>query len=95
MTEAERGGWTDRSWTSRDGLELYYREYAGPGDRLAIVCLHGLTRNSRDFTGLAEHLAGDWRVITPDLMWMRTSMMRTFVLRPDASMNTSSPFSKR
>src|SRR5690606_18822474 len=25
------------------------------------------TRNSRDFTGLAQHLAGEWRVLCPDM----------------------------
>ena len=58
--------WTDRYWISRDGLKLHYRDYAGPGDRPPILCLHGLTRNSRDFEGVAERYAGDWRVIAVD-----------------------------
>lgn len=58
--------WDDRYWTSRDGLKLHYRDYAGPPDRPPVLCLHGLTRNSRDYESLAERLAGDWRVITPD-----------------------------
>ena len=58
--------WSDRYWTSRDGLKLHYRDYDGPGDRPPLLCLHGLTRNSRDFENLAERLAGDWRVIVPD-----------------------------
>ena len=58
--------WDDRYWTSRDGLKLHYRDYAGPADRPPVLCLHGLTRNARDFESLAERLAGDWRVITPD-----------------------------
>jgi pimeloyl-ACP methyl ester carboxylesterase len=32
-----------------------------------VVCLHGLTRNGRDFDALAQGLAGDFRVICPDL----------------------------
>lgn len=32
-----------------------------------VVCVHGLTRNGRDFDALAEALAGSWRVICPDL----------------------------
>lgn len=56
----------DRYWTSNDGLQLHYREYAGPSDRPPVLCLHGLTRNARDFDALAERLAGDWRVITVD-----------------------------
>ena len=58
--------WSDRYWTSRDGLALHYRDYAGPADRPPVLCLHGLTRNSRDFENLAERLAGDWRVIAVD-----------------------------
>jgi pimeloyl-ACP methyl ester carboxylesterase len=58
--------WEARYWTSRDGLKLFYRDYAGPADRPPIVCLPGLTRNSRDFEALADHCAGDWRVIAPD-----------------------------
>jgi pimeloyl-ACP methyl ester carboxylesterase len=58
--------WSDRYWTSRDGLKLHYRDYAGPDDRPPVLCLHGLTRNSRDFEALAERLAGEWRVISPD-----------------------------
>ena len=58
--------WTDRHWTSSDGLKLYYREYAGPSDRPPIVCLPGLTRNSRDFAEFAARYAGRFRVIAPD-----------------------------
>jgi pimeloyl-ACP methyl ester carboxylesterase len=58
--------WNDRYWTSRDGLKLHYRDYDGPHDRPPLLCLHGLTRNSRDFEALADRFAGDWRVITVD-----------------------------
>lgn len=58
--------WSDRYWTSRDGLKLYYRDYSGPADRPPVLCLHGLSRNSRDFESLAERLSGEWRVIVPD-----------------------------
>ena len=58
--------WTDRYWTSRDGLKLHYRDYSGPDDRPPILCLHGLTRNSRDFEAVAERYAGDWRVLALD-----------------------------
>ena len=66
MTDPEAGGWADRSWTSYDGLRLHYRDYAGPADRPPILCLHGLTRNSRDFAQFAARYAGDWRIIAPD-----------------------------
>ena len=59
--------YTDAYWTSADGLRLHYRDYAGRADRPVVVCLPGLTRNARDFEGLAGRLAGDWRVVCPDL----------------------------
>jgi pimeloyl-ACP methyl ester carboxylesterase len=59
--------YSDQYWTSGDDLKLHYREYAGASDRPPVLCLPGLTRNARDFTRLAEHLAGDWRVLCPDM----------------------------
>ena len=57
---------SERSWQSPDGLELYFRDYAG--DKLPVLCLHGLTRNSRDFEGLAPFVAErGHRVIVPDM----------------------------
>lgn len=72
----EAGGamieYKDCFWQSRDGLKLHYRDYpgpqgGGPADRPVILCLHGLTRNARDFAGLAERLSTEWRVIVPEL----------------------------
>ena len=42
-----------------DGLTLYLRDYAPRGDAkgLPVLCLHGLTRNSADFEGIAPCLA--------------------------------------
>jgi pimeloyl-ACP methyl ester carboxylesterase len=59
--------YSDGYWTSRDGLQLHYRDYAGRSDRPAVLCLPGLTRNARDFEDLAARLVGDWRVICVDL----------------------------
>ncbi|MGI9245926.1 MAG: alpha/beta fold hydrolase [Steroidobacteraceae bacterium] len=58
----------DRWYESADGLRLYYRDYpaATPG-RLPLLCLPGLTRNSRDFAHVAERLEGQRRVLCPDL----------------------------
>lgn len=58
---------TDGYWTSRDGLQLHYRDYAGRADRPPVLCLPGLTRNARDFEDLAQRLAGEWRVICVEL----------------------------
>jgi pimeloyl-ACP methyl ester carboxylesterase len=47
---------SERRWTTSDGLSLFARDYAG-GDgtaRLPVIAIHGLTRNSADF----EHIAG-------------------------------------
>ena len=57
----------DHYWSSQDGLRLHYRDYPGRSDRPPVICLHGLTRNARDFANLADHLAGDWRVIVPEV----------------------------
>jgi pimeloyl-ACP methyl ester carboxylesterase len=57
--------YNEHRYLSHDGLSLYYRDY-GSGDNV-VVCLPGLTRNSKDFEDLATHLAGRWRVLTPDL----------------------------
>jgi pimeloyl-ACP methyl ester carboxylesterase len=59
--------WSDGYWWSNDGLRLHYREYAGDTSRPPIVCIPGLTRNARDFEGVAGRLAGDWRLICVDL----------------------------
>jgi pimeloyl-ACP methyl ester carboxylesterase len=55
-------------WSSVDGLRLYARAYQGPvADAPTVLCLHGLTRNSRDFEDLAPHLQGRYRIIVPDV----------------------------
>jgi pimeloyl-ACP methyl ester carboxylesterase len=54
---------------SHDGLKLYCREYgvthAGNGAP-TVVCMPGLTRNSRDFHRLAMDLAATHRVLSCD-----------------------------
>ncbi len=59
-------------WWSRDGLRLHARDYA-PRDpakaagRPPILCLAGLTRNARDYEGVAQRLSAEWRVLAIDL----------------------------
>lgn len=63
MRGAPQHTWAERRWTSADGLALFARDYAaaaGPA-RLPVVCLHGLTRNSRDFEDVAPWLAARGR----------------------------------
>lgn len=59
----------DRSWISADGLNLHYRDYRGPEGYAGppVLCLHGLTRNARDFAELAEHIGKTRRVIVPEM----------------------------
>jgi pimeloyl-ACP methyl ester carboxylesterase len=60
--------WREQRWNSADGLTLYSRVYEAAGPAApALLCLPGLTRNSRDFELLAPHLASRYRVICPDL----------------------------
>jgi pimeloyl-ACP methyl ester carboxylesterase len=55
-------------YASADGLRLYARIYEQAGiEAPAVLCLPGLTRNSRDFEVLAPHLAPRHRVLCPDL----------------------------
>lgn len=51
---------------SEDGLKLYYRDFGAERDGTPVICLPGLTRNSRDFAALASRLEKRRRVITPD-----------------------------
>ncbi len=46
---------------------ITYREWGEPDHPHVVVCVHGLTRNSRDFDPLAAHLAKRCRVICPDI----------------------------
>jgi pimeloyl-ACP methyl ester carboxylesterase len=58
----------EKYWSSHDGLELYSRVYPGPtASAPTVLCLHGLTRNSRDFEDLAPHLQRRFRVVVPDV----------------------------
>jgi pimeloyl-ACP methyl ester carboxylesterase len=49
-----------------DGLRLHYRDYPGAAGKPPLLCLHGLTRNSRDFVDFAKRYSPEWRVIAPD-----------------------------
>ena len=53
---------------AEDGLRLHARIYEGPApDAPTVLCLHGLTRNARDFEDLAPHLQARYRIVAPDL----------------------------
>jgi len=61
----------ERYYLSQDGLRLCYRDYEGPkdrdSDRTPVLCVPGLTRNSRDFDFIAGHIAATRRVLVADL----------------------------
>lgn len=46
---------------------MHYYEWGDPANDRVVVCVHGLTRNGRDFDALARELAVDFRVICPDM----------------------------
>jgi pimeloyl-ACP methyl ester carboxylesterase len=50
----------------RDGLRVHYRDYPGSANRPPILCLHGLTRNARDFAAFGERYSPDFRVLALD-----------------------------
>lgn len=56
----------DIFYKSFDGLTLYARDYDPGSLKPVVLCLHGLTRNSRDFHDLARGLTDDYRVISAD-----------------------------
>lgn len=61
---------TERTVKSIDGLDVFVRDYApvSPETGAPVVCLHGLTRNSRDFEIVAPRIAAlGRRVIAPDM----------------------------
>lgn len=64
------GGYEERILATADGLALYARDYAPlmPATGLPVICLHGLTRNSRDFEVIAPRIAAcGRRVVAPDM----------------------------
>lgn len=47
---------------------MAYTEWGDPANPRVLVCVHGLTRNGRDFDDLARALAGEYRVACPDVV---------------------------
>lgn len=47
---------------------LAYTEWGDPQNPRVVVCVHGLTRNGRDFDELAQALSPYYRVICPDIV---------------------------
>lgn len=54
---------------SPSGLHrMAYTEWGARDNPRVLICVHGLTRNGRDFDRLAEALASHYRVICPDVV---------------------------
>jgi pimeloyl-ACP methyl ester carboxylesterase len=47
---------------------MAYWEWGARDNPRVVVCVHGLTRQGRDFDTLARALAPDWRVVCPDVV---------------------------
>jgi pimeloyl-ACP methyl ester carboxylesterase len=46
---------------------IAYLEWGDARNRDVVLCVHGLTRNARDFDELARVLCGQFRVVCPDI----------------------------
>lgn len=58
----------DTTWRSADGLTLHARDYPADAGKAPVVCIHGLTRNAKDFEALALRIqATGRRVIAVDI----------------------------
>lgn len=58
----------ERRVSTQDDLSLYVRDYGNPLDpRAPLLCLGGLSRNSKDFADFASRISADGRrVVAPD-----------------------------
>jgi pimeloyl-ACP methyl ester carboxylesterase len=57
----------DIYYTSADGLTLYARAYGNPDAPLTALCMHGLTRNHKDFEPMIAELGDRYRYISVDV----------------------------
>jgi len=56
-----------RSLNSKGFHTIAYTEWGARDNPSVLVCVHGLTRNGRDFDALGEALAERYRVVCPDV----------------------------
>ena len=63
---------------SPSGLHrMAYSEWGKPENPKVLICVHGLSRNGRDFDALASALSADYHVVCPDVVgrgrsdWLR------------------------
>ncbi len=53
--------------SARGFHRIHYCEWGDPVAERVVICVHGLTRNCRDFDALAAALAPHFRVVCPDV----------------------------
>lgn len=58
---------TEFTWTSEDGLNLFAKSYGTESAPLTVLCLHGLTRNHKDFEAMIAALPARYRYIAVDV----------------------------
>lgn len=58
--------YSEHEFATTDGLNLYYRDYAGSAAKPPLLCLTGLTRNAKDYHDFASRLAPGRRVLCLD-----------------------------
>jgi pimeloyl-ACP methyl ester carboxylesterase len=47
---------------------MAYWEWGDPRNARVLVCVHGLSRQGRDFDALAQAMSGEFRVVCPDVV---------------------------
>lgn len=47
---------------------MAYWEWGDPANPKVLVCVHGLSRQGRDFDALAQAMRGEYRVVCPDVV---------------------------
>ncbi len=52
---------------SKSFHRMHYYDWGDPDNPRLVLCVHGLTRNGRDFDDLAHALSNDFRVVCPDV----------------------------
>jgi pimeloyl-ACP methyl ester carboxylesterase len=66
--------------------KMRYVEWGDPHNPRVLVCVHGLTRNGRDFDHVAQALSDAYRVVCPDVVgrgrsdWLRDPADYTYPL---------------
>src|SRR6187551_3174683 len=48
--------------------QMHYTEWGQYANPRIVICVHGLTRNCRDFDTLAQSLEHEFRVVCPDIV---------------------------